>query len=249
MNETEIVPETAADRRANSRYMAADQARMALAQRYFAWLAKLVRPHLGQRILEIGSSIGNFTGMLLDREAVLAVDVERWAVDAVRERYAGHGNLEARLADLGAEEFVALSRFRADTCVCMNVLEHISDDRAALRRMGTVVEDGGKVILVVPAFPALYGPIDRRLGHFRRYTRRGIGELAASAGLRIETMRYVNVAGFFGWWINAHVLRREAQSEAQIRFFDRWIVPMESRMEQLIHPPFGQSLFVVLEKP
>jgi hypothetical protein len=49
--------------------------------------------------------------------------------------------------------------------------------------------------------------------------------------------------------LNAHVLRRAAQSERQIEIFDRYVVPLLSRVEGLVRPPFGQSLFVVLEKP
>ncbi|MGH9559656.1 MAG: hypothetical protein ACRD30_10485, partial [Bryobacteraceae bacterium] len=61
-------------------------------------------------------------------------------------------------------------------------------------------------------------------------------------------MRYFNSIGFFGWWINAHLLKREAQSAAQIEFFDRMLVPWISRVEARIAPPFGQSLFAVLQK-
>jgi hypothetical protein len=44
------------------------------------------------------------------------------------------------------------------------------------------------------------------------------------------------------------MLRREVQSEGQIALFDRWIVPVQSRLEAAVRPPFGQSLFAVLEK-
>jgi len=54
--------------------------------------------------------------------------------------------------------------------------------------------------------------------------------------------------GFFGWWFNAHLLRREAQSETQIELFDRFAVPVMSRMEAVLPPPFGQSLLAVLER-
>jgi hypothetical protein len=69
-----------------------------------------------------------------------------------------------------------------------------------------------------------------------------------AGGLRVKKLRYMNVAGFFGWWLNARVFRREEQSEAQIGFFDRMVVPVASRLEALIAPPFGQSIFAVLEK-
>jgi hypothetical protein len=73
--------------------------------------------------------------------------------------------------------------------------------------------------------------------------------LAEAAGLRVRKAHYMNSIGFFGWWANAHLLRRTAQSEGQIGIFDRYLVPILSRLEDWARPPFGQSLFVVLEKP
>jgi 2-polyprenyl-3-methyl-5-hydroxy-6-metoxy-1,4-benzoquinol methylase len=57
-----------------------------------------------------------------------------------------------------APDFADLQSFKADSCVCLNVLEHIEHDRDALRRMAGVLAPGGVVILLVPASPRLYGP-------------------------------------------------------------------------------------------
>jgi hypothetical protein len=64
--------------------------------------------------------------------------------------------------------------------------------------------------------------------------------------MKVARVRFMNTAGFFGWWANARVLRREAQSAGQIEVFDRAIVPVMSRLEALAPPPFGQSLIAVL---
>ncbi len=231
-----------------SSYTLEDQERMARATNYFAWQHSLVIRELGRRVIEIGCGIGNFTRLLLDREAVLALDIEPGCIDRLQQRFPGQANLRAIACDLNSPSFPDLQPFHADSCVCLNVLEHIEDDREALRRMSAVLAPGGIVILLVPAFPSLYGPIDHLLGHHRRYTRASIARLATEAGLRVKTSRYLNAVGFFGWWINAHILKRQAQSEAQIAFFDRYIVPISSRLEALIKPPFGQSLFIVLQK-
>jgi hypothetical protein len=74
-------------------------------------------------------------------------------------------------------------------------------------------------------------------------------QLAAAVGLEVKTARYMNVAGFFGWWANSHLFRRESQSAKQIGFFDRFVPPIMSRVEAAVPPPFGQSLFVALRKP
>jgi SAM-dependent methyltransferase len=229
-------------------YILADLERMARAKNYLAWQGRMVAPELGARVLELGCGIGNFTGMLLDRELVAAVDVEVECVERVKERYAKHPNLRAFAFDLGSGRYADLERFRPDTCVCLNVLEHVERDDDAIRGMASILPSGGKIVLILPAFPALMGPIDRNLGHFRRYTRASVVRLASDADVRIKKLRYMNVAGFFGWWLNAHVFRREEQSEGQIEFFDSVVVPVASRLEAVIPPPFGQSIFAVLEK-
>jgi len=223
---------------------------MARAANYFAWQHRLVTRELGRRVIEIGCGIGNFTRLLLDSsEAVAAVDVEPGCIDRLLQRYPEQSNLRAFPCDVMAPAFAGLQSFHADSCVCLNVLEHIDDDREALRRMAAVLAPGGIVVLIVPAFPRLYGPIDERLGHHRRYTRASIAKLAEAAGLTVRTSHYMNAIGFLGWWTNAHILKRRAQSSAQIEIFDRYVVPISSRLESWIHPPFGQSLFIVLKKP
>lgn len=221
---------------------------MALARNYFAWQCDLVKPELGRRVLEVGCGIGNFTAKLLDREAVIATDVEADCVARLKQRYLGRTNLYAYSCGVTTPGFTDLAKHQPDSCVCLNVLEHIQDDEGALREMASVIVPDGVIVLIVPAFESLYGPIDRLLGHYRRYRRKSFETLAKACGLRVVKARYMNVIGFFGWWANSRVFHRTEQSAAQIEFFDRHLVPLQARLEQLVHPPFGQSLLFVLRK-
>jgi len=222
---------------------------MSKATNYFAWQGRLVKPELGRRVVEVGCGIGNFTGMLLDREAVISIDIEPECIERLKQRYPHRDNLQAFVCDAGSAALNDLAAFRPDTCVCLNALEHIGEERTALQGMASILRPGGVIVLLLPAFQALYGPIDRNLSHHRRYSRDSVFALAEESRMRIKKAHYVNIAGFFGWWANSHIFRREEQSEAQIRIFDRYVVPVLSRIESWIAPPFGQSLFVVLEKP
>ena len=222
---------------------------MAAAKNYFAWQARMVLPELGRRVVEVGCGTGNFTRYLLDRDAVIALDAEADCVGRLRLRYPDHPRLHALVCDVSTGCLDQAAGFQPDSCVCLNVLEHIEDDAATLRRMASVLSPGGVIVLLVPAFPGLYGPIDRNLGHCRRYTRGSIRRLARDTGLALRRLRYVNFIGFFGWWANSHIFHRQAQSQHQIEIFDRWLVPVQSRLESLVPPPFGQSLFVVLSRP
>jgi SAM-dependent methyltransferase len=235
-------------------YLIRDQQLMAEARNYFAWQASLVMCEVGCRVVEVGCGLGNFTELLRQGRAVLAFEIEPACVEVFQSRYESDDDLRVLNRDWCATDWhdstlPEITAFRPDSCVCINVLEHLEDDREALQRMAAVLPSGGSIVLLVPAFPALYGPIDKQLGHYRRYTRKSVRRLADGVGLQIKSARYMNSVGLVGWWVNAHILRREAQSAGQTRVFDRFVVPVLSRMERLVPPPFGQSLLVVLRKP
>jgi hypothetical protein len=62
------------------------------------------------------------------------------------------------------------------------------------------------------------------------------------AGFAITSLRYSNPIGLLGWFFNTRITRRVQQSDAQIRIFDRLIVPWSSRLERVVPPPIGLSL-------
>ncbi len=229
-------------------YTVRDQERMKRAQRYFSWQARMATAELGRRVIEIGCGLGNFTEHLLDRDVVVALDVVEECLERLRARFPKQANLEAYVLDVQDPEFCQLARFRPDSVVCLNVLEHVRDDRAALQHMHRVLDSGGRAVFILPAFESLYGPIDQNLGHFRRYSKSGWRKLAEECGFSVKRARYFNSVGFAGWWVNARILKKTEQSESQIALFDDVIVPPMSWLEGRIEPPFGQSIFTVLEK-
>ena len=70
--------------------------------------------------------------------------------------------------------------------VSYNVLEHIEDHVAALRSMARLVRPGGRIVLIVPAFPFAMSPVDIATGHVRRYTKKSMRRALAEAGLTVE---------------------------------------------------------------
>ncbi len=233
---------------ATTEYILRDQARMQAAQLYFAWQARIAKAELGRRVVDVGCGVGNFTRHLLDRDLVLALDVEAGCVAQLRKNLNQPENLIARQMDVVDPAFLQLRDYGIDSIVCINVLEHVRDELLALRQMAAVLPPGGKAVLMVPAFEALYGPIDRNLGHYRRYSKERLRSLAAAAGFAVRSLRYMNSMGCIGWWINSRILRRTEQSPLQIRVFDRLFVPVFSWIESRVEPPFGQSIFAVLTK-
>jgi glycosyltransferase involved in cell wall biosynthesis len=212
-------------------------------RRYNEFLWDLIRPYVGRRVLEVGSGTGVMTQYLATREHVVATDVDPQYVDLLRRTYAGNPKVEVRPLDLVKLAENGLPRHRFDTVVCSNVLEHVEDDGSALRAMRDLLVPGGRVVLVIPALRALYGSIDRAIGHHRRYTRDEIAQKLADAGLAVEHVSFFNVLGVAGWFLNARILRRRSVPGVQARLNDR-LVPL-LRLERRLRPPFGMSLLAV----
>src|ERR1700722_4898414 len=91
-----------------------DQVKMAEARNYFAWQGRLVVRELGQRVVEVGCGIGNFTGLLLGREVVIALDSEARCVEQLRVRYPDQRNLHTFCRDVNDNAFGEVAGFRPD---------------------------------------------------------------------------------------------------------------------------------------
>ena len=213
----------------DSNFVLHDLEQLSRAKNYIAWQQHLIARELGTRVVDIGCGLGNLIEGLLDRELVIAMDPNPELVARVEQRFPGRTNLRTLVCDVTDECFAGLARFRPDSCVTTNVLEHIEDDVRALRAMASILTPDGVIVLLVPAFQALYGPIDRKLGHYRRYTRASLAQVADAPGCGSRKAHYLNVVGFFGWWVNARIFRRQTHSERQIAIFDRYVAPVMSR--------------------
>ncbi len=135
---------------------------------------------------------------------------------------------------------------RIDSIVCLNVLEHIEDDRSTLADMYRVLQPDGRLVLLVPAFARLFGTLDTHLRHFRRYEKEELAAKLREAGFEIEDLRFVNRPGILGWWLNGKVLRRRVLPRSQLLAF-KLLMPMLEREKE--HPPTaGLSLVAIARK-
>ncbi len=222
--------------------------RMAGLSAYNRWLHDRFDAFLGRRILEVGSGVGNQTRYFADRERVVASDIEPHYLRELRRRF--EDQPQVRIASfsfpLSAEARADLQGERIDSIVCMNVLEHIEHDRETLQDFASVLEPGGRLVLLVPALPALYGTLDRALLHFRRYDRTGLARLVTEAGFDVGEIRFLNRLAVAGWWLNSRVLGRTVLPKGQLAAF-KWLMPLLKR-EETKPPRFGLSLLVLATK-
>lgn len=224
------------------------QTRLAKAENYNTWIYENISPFLGNRILEIGCAIGNLTKFFLDREWVTSLDTSEDFCNRMRARFGDRKNFEVFYGDAAGKEMLTLSSRYFDTVVCLNVLEHIEDDVTALRNMFVVLIPGGKLVLLVPAFQALYGTMDAADHHYRRYGKKELKIKLEGVGFQARKIFYMNALGILGWYINGKILKRQIIPEKQLASYNK-IIPIVKKIERILPPPFGQSLIAIAEKP
>jgi SAM-dependent methyltransferase len=232
-------------------FAAEDLEVMSDAQNYVGWIfSELIAPHLGRNVLEIGSGIGTYSSRVATDpkvERLMCVEVDPRCVETARKAIDAtvHKPVEHIVGDyLGTP----LAKDKYDTALLINVLEHLQDDRAAVRKARSELRMDGSLVIFVPAFELLMSGLDRRLGHYRRYTTGSLRQLLEGAGFTVTALRYYNLVGFFGWLWRFRILGRTAQSPGLVRFFDRVILPVQLRVERTLPLPVGQSVYAVAKK-
>jgi SAM-dependent methyltransferase len=216
--------------------LAHDLQAMAGATAYNQWLFDRARPWLHGRTLDAGAGIGTHSLQLVGVvDEVVALEPEAKLAAILRSRANGAVVVVEGEADQVEGPF--------DAIVCFNVLEHIADDEGTLRRFRELLAPDGAVLLLVPAHPALYGPLDRSFGHERRYAKRELGDKLVAAGLRVEVLRFVNPVGAAGWLVQAKLRRRERMSYRGLDLYDRLVPAL--RVLDRVPLPVGLSLWAV----
>jgi SAM-dependent methyltransferase len=211
-------------------------------QAYFDWIAGLFGEALAGDVLDHGAGTGVLCERLLGRAArVFALEPEAALHDGLCRRFAGsprvvpvRGTIETYLEQYGAGSL--------DAAVSSNVLEHLADDVACLRRLHDALRPGGALAIFVPARAELFGSLDESVGHLRRYTRPMLQGRLEAAGFFVEWVRYGNLAGVLPWLVSGRVLKQRAIGSGSLRFYDRWVFPASARLESLLGIPYGLNL-------
>jgi SAM-dependent methyltransferase len=220
-------------------------AALAEAEKYRRALLEEFSSFLKGNVLEIGAGIGQMTEGLVRLAGVnraLAVEPEAHFCARHKNLFPDHEVLEGTAADVPAGS-------AWDAILSVNVLEHIQDDEAELRRYAELLGKArGALCLFVPARPEIYAPIDEDFGHFRRYTRHELAQKLREAGFDVVRLNYFNSVGYFAWWLNFCLLKKRTFEITKVRIYDRLVFPIVHAIEsKLVRPPFGQSLMAVAQ--
>jgi SAM-dependent methyltransferase len=182
------------------------------------------------QILDAGCGSGRNLVELSRFGTAVGLEPSSRGAEVARERGVG----KVVMAGIASMPFDA-SRF--DLITCLDVLEHIEDDRGALRELRRVARPEGVLLLTVPAYPRLWSSHDELNRHCRRYTRPELLERAAEAGwqpLRTTHFNALLLPVAAAWRLGERLATNEAPPTSELVRTPRslnWLLEQPLRAE------------------
>jgi SAM-dependent methyltransferase len=230
-------------------YVGTELETFALARNWKRYAAVLLRPYVRGDVLEVGAGIGAVAQTLagpwvsawtaLEPDLRLASILAKTVVNAA-------GRVSPRIVVGTIDAVPAEAQF--DAVLYFDVLEHIKDDRGELLAASSRVRPGGNLVVLAPAFPFVYSPFDKAVGHYRRYTKASLAA-AMPSSFEPALLVYVDSIGLLLSAVNRALLRQPRPKRSQIVFWDRVIVPLSRIVDPLLRGLVGRSVIGVYRRP
>jgi SAM-dependent methyltransferase len=215
------------------------------ATRWKHYFASKICAYIKGNTLEVGAGIGANARFLITRDVtsltLLEPDPELSA--KIPENTDGIGISKRVITG----DIDALTAERFDTIIYIDVLEHIEQSRQEIIKIRSLLNSGGNLIILVPAFQFLFNEFDKKIGHFRRYTRKSLRE-EVNSHLNETALFYLDSCGFFAALANKILLRKSEPTMVQVQFWDKILVPVSGILDLLVFRKFGKSLVGVFQK-
>lgn len=217
--------------------------------RWKTYFSGILQRYIQGDVLEVGAGTG------INQPYLVKAGIRQWTslepdadlLQQLQERMnnqAGvhtHRILQGNLQSLSAAE-------RFDTILYLDVLEHIEADQSELASAAALLNPSGNLIVLAPAHPSLMSPFDRAIGHYRRYNKKTLRQIAPTE-LQLEKIMYLDSVGCLASVANRYLLQQSLPKPNQIQFWDRRMVPVSRILDPLTGYRLGKTIVAIWKKP
>jgi 2-polyprenyl-3-methyl-5-hydroxy-6-metoxy-1,4-benzoquinol methylase len=141
-------------------------------------------------ILDVGCGAGTICYYLaLQGHKVLGIDISRKAITECQKSAKRMGLSSVKFQQSEFPKFNVSMKF--DVVIFTEVIEHLPNDKIALKKINSLLKNGGLLILSTPSVNAPLHKLgatkkfDNEVGHLRRYDLRHLRKLIKDVGFRI----------------------------------------------------------------
>lgn len=206
-------------------------------------VSHLVRRGIGlatdARVVDVGCGTGANVAHLAHWYRSLGIDPSPVAIQLARDRFPGPAFVQG-----SAPKGLPTWTRGGELFLLMDVLEHVADDAGLLRRLVDWLDVGSRLLITVPANPALWTSHDVAHGHHRRYELEGLASLLEGVSCEVELLSYFNSRAYPLLW-SVRKIRRWVESERRSRSPDLWLPP--APLNELLYRAFRGEAARLLE--
>ena len=217
------------------------------ADNFNEWMYQTIKPYCKGKVLEIGSGIGNISRYFLrDNFDITFSDIRTSYCEVLIQKFPNSNIVELDLIDPDFDNKFSSLLGTFDTVYALNVVEHIKDDNLAISNAKKLLKHDGNIIILVPAYQALYNRFDTVLEHYRRYNEQTLNTLIAKHFTVIHS-RYFNFIGIFGWFFSGSILKKKTVPAGQMTLFNK-LVALFKLADKILFNKAGLSVISVGKK-
>ena len=221
--------------------------------RYSKWMFHLYSDYIGETVFDVGAGMGRMVEFYIESvKNVVAIDIFQNQINYMNKRFQNYSYFRAIKKDILKDD---LSEYKGcfDTVICINVLEHLSNDFLAVKNMRSILRDEGTLILMVPAFQKLYCQLDINVNHYRRYNPGRLCNIARKNGMRVVKHHYFNMMGIIPYWIKGKKkLKKDESFSSSLNEYNSKIYNFAAGIfepiEKYFPPKVGLTEFMVLRR-
>jgi len=230
-------------------YEGRDLEALSALRRYREWMMTYFSPYLAGDAIEIGAGIGNMSEHIAPFVSSLElVEPSPNLIGPLKSRF--NRSTSISITHETFEGFVAKRVTEScDSIIMVNVLEHIEDDRTALKECYRILRPGGHLLILVPALQFLFSKLDEMVGHYRRYERSDLEGKIQQTEFHMVELKFFDFAGVLPWWLLNTIGGATEFNPQMVSLYDALIVPVTRTIESVFTPPIGKNLIAILRRP
>jgi len=137
-------------------------------------------------ILEVGCGSGDLAERLSSKYDYTGIDINEHNIESLKKSVPNGNFICINLFKFKSEK-------KFDLLICSEVIEHVKNDYAFIKRLSNYIKKGGFLLLSTPGRRNLVGKNDILAGHYRRYEFEDLNKLATKSKLKIVNLYSIGI--------------------------------------------------------
>lgn len=232
-------------------YEGRDLEAMNFAENYHRWVLSKFDGYINSNILEVGAGSGSFSKLIIEKypnNLLTSLEPSNEMYPLLEKNLKGVGKNVILHKSYTNEIVKDLKDKKISAIIYNNVLEHIENDQEEIKLAYDILEKDGYILTFSPALPALYGKLDKKIGHYRRYSLNEMKVKLVDSGFEVVEAYYFDFVGMILWWIKFKLLGSDEIGSGNVALFDKYLVPVLRSIEPSKLLPIGKNIVVIGKK-